>query len=163
VSREGWTSEADLLEGVRTTEEEIRSLVERKGSMILLCVRRDEIVGSVHLERDEPDCYLGLLVVRPDLQAGGIGKRLMAVAEKCAVDAWSPRKMRMTVISTRTELIAYYERRGYRRTGRTEPFPDDGSHGTPRSADLHFDVLEKPLDSGSRHARKSVHTGAGRG
>jgi len=145
VSREGWTSEADLLEGARTNEDEIRSLVEREGSAILACVDRGEIIGSVHLERDGRDCYLGLLVVRPDLQARGIGKRLMAAAEEFALDAWSPRRMRMTVISSRVELIAFYERRGYRRTGRTEPFPADGSHGTPRTQDLRFEVLEKTL------------------
>ncbi len=52
----------------------------------------------------------------------------------------------MTVVSIRESLVAWYERRGYQRTGETEPFPCGESHlGTPRRADLEFVVLEKTL------------------
>jgi len=140
-----WTSEGEFIMGLRTTEEEIRSLVTGEDSSILLGIDREEIIGSVHLQRQGTECYLGLLVVKPELQGAGIGKRLMQEAERFARESWSSRKMTMTVISRRTELIAFYERRGYRRTGEKKPFPPDGSHGTPQDAELNFDVLEKIL------------------
>ena len=54
--------------------------------------------------------------------------------------------MRMTVIDIRDELIAFYERRGYRRTGVYKPFPHgDERFGLPKRDDLRFEVLEKML------------------
>ena len=59
--------------------------------------------------------------------------------------------MRMTVIDIRDELIAFYERRGYRRTGIKKPFPyGDARFGLPKRDDLRFEVLEKPLARKSR-------------
>jgi hypothetical protein len=57
----------------------------------------------------------------------------------------------MTVIAQRTELIAWYERRGYRATGKTQPFPyEDDRVGVPFFGGLSFRVFEKPLVLG-RH------------
>ena len=54
--------------------------------------------------------------------------------------------MEMTVIANRGELIAWYERRGYVLTGERRPFPlDDPRFGLPKTRDLAFVVLEKPL------------------
>jgi ribosomal protein S18 acetylase RimI-like enzyme len=146
-SRRGWTSEANLLDGTRTDEGEIRTLIGSPDSLILLCLAQETIVGSVHLQREGAGCCLGLLVVRPDLQGGGLGKRLMEAAETLAQETWAVKRMTMTVISARRELIAFYERRGYRRTGRHKPFEADGRHGLPRVDGLQFEVLEKSLDS----------------
>ena len=44
----------------------------------------------------------------------------------------------------RDTLIAWYERRGYHRTGETEPYPyGDNRFGTPLREDLEFAILEK--------------------
>jgi ribosomal protein S18 acetylase RimI-like enzyme len=84
--------------------------------------------------------------VSPSLQGGGVGKQLMAEAERLVRQQWGHAMMRMTVIDVRAELIAFYERRGYRRTGITKPFPyGDARYGTPLRDDLRFEILEKPL------------------
>ena len=84
--------------------------------------------------------------VRPERQGTGVGKRLMAEAERVAREEWALPAMRMTVIDLREELIAFYERRGYRRTGVKKPFPyGDPRYGLPKRDDLRFEILEKPL------------------
>jgi ribosomal protein S18 acetylase RimI-like enzyme len=144
-SRAGWTTEADLLEGERTDEAEIVELIEAENSVILLCVKGDEVIGTVHVQKTDDSAYLGMLVVKPGMQGGGIGKQFMKTAEDFARREWSVSKMWMTVISVRPELIAYYERRGYRRTGERKPFPAEAK-STPRIPGLEFEVLEKDLD-----------------
>jgi GNAT superfamily N-acetyltransferase len=146
-SRAGWTTEADILGGQRTDAEEISRLIVQDVSVILLCLRDGEIIGSVHLERvDAETAYMGMLVIKPVLQGQGLGRRFMAEAERFASGELGTTRMRMQVISLRRELIAYYERRGYRRTGETRPFPaSDPKFGLPRVAGLMFEVLEKFL------------------
>ena len=146
-SRAGWTTEADILGGQRTDAEEISHLIAKDGSIILLCLRDGTIIGSVHLERvDAATAYLGMLVIRPMLQGRRLGRLLMEAAERLAVADWGVSRMQMQVITLRHELIAYYERRGYRRNGETRPFPaDDPRFGVPRVKGLMFEVLEKSL------------------
>jgi ribosomal protein S18 acetylase RimI-like enzyme len=85
-----------------------------------------------------------MFAVAPDEQGSGLGKQLLAEAERVARDEWHCRAMRMTVIVQREELIAWYERRGYRRTGEYQPFPyGDERFGVPRRDDLRFEVLLK--------------------
>ena len=69
-----------------------------------------------------------------------------AEAERIAREEWQLPTMRMTVIDIRDELIAFYERRGYGRTGIKKPFPyGDERYGIPKRKDLRFEILEKPL------------------
>lgn len=144
-SRAGWTTEADLLDGQRTDEDEIRRLLDDEHSVILLCLNDAEVLGSVLLQQKPEAAYLGMLVVRPGLQGGGIGKQLIQAAERFVQQEWGSRKMQMTVITLRHELLAFYERRAYRRTGQVQPFPDDTAAGIPRVPGLQFEVLEKDL------------------
>ena len=144
-SRAGWTTEADFLDGQRTDVEEVAQLVAAKDSAILLCHAGDALIGSVHLEKQSDAAWLGMLVVKPVLQGRGIGKRFMEAAERYARDTWGTARMRMTVIRFRDELIAYYERRGYRRTGERRPFPTDPRYGIRKVEGLEFEVLEKRL------------------
>ncbi len=151
-SRAGWTTEADLISGARTDEGAVRQLLAEPGSMMLLCIQgdEDEIVGSVHLKQtDAISAYLGLFVVKPTLQGGGIGKHFILEAERTAQGAFGITRMWMTVISVRDELIAYYERRGYRRTGELKPFPSDAGASVPMVKNLQLEVLEKTLSPGS--------------
>jgi ribosomal protein S18 acetylase RimI-like enzyme len=142
-SRAGWTTEADLLGGQRTDEGEIRRLLGEERSLILLCLNDSEVIGSVVLQQKGDAAYLGMLVVRPVLQGGGIGKQLIRAAETLAQREWGSRKITMTVITRRPELLAFYERRGYRRTGQVLPFPDDPAAGIPLVPELEFELLEK--------------------
>ncbi len=89
--------------------------------------------------------YLGSLAVEPGLQNGGLGRELLDAAEGWAA-ARGARRVRMTVVNVRDALMAWYVRRGYRRTGATRPFPyGDDRFGTPLRHDLCFVVLEKPV------------------
>ena len=141
--KQGWTTESDLLEGQRTDEEEVSSLIEAMDSMIILGERKDEIVASVHLERHEEGAYLGMLSVRPGLQGMGIGKRMMAQCEHVARTGWRAEKMLMTVITLRHDVIAFYQRYGYQRTGRLVPFPTSVKYGVQKAPGLMLEYLEK--------------------
>jgi ribosomal protein S18 acetylase RimI-like enzyme len=143
ASRVGWTTEADLLDGQRTDLEALAELLTVDGSRLVLAHVTNQLVGSMLLSEEADALYLGMLAVRPSAQGSGIGRQLLCEAERAATRAHLPR-VRMTVIAQRTELIAWYERRGYRRTGVHEPFPyGDPRFGAPRRPDLYFEVLEK--------------------
>ena len=141
----GWTTEADLLDGQRTDAVEITRLLDTDDSMILLCQQNEVIIASVHLEKHEEGAYLGMLSVNPGLQNQGIGKRLMAEAERIAKTQWAAEKMVMMVITLRHDIIAFYQRYGYVRTGRTEPFPTAENYGIQKVPGLVLEYLEKPL------------------
>jgi ribosomal protein S18 acetylase RimI-like enzyme len=145
-SKAGWTTEADLLDGQRVDADRIREMIQKPGSVILAGERDGALVACVHLEQTGEDCYLGMLTIQPVRQAQGLGRQMLASAERWATEHWSSRTMSMTVIAQRTELIAWYERRGYARTGTRKPFPyDDPRFGMPKRDDLVFEVLTKTL------------------
>lgn len=146
ASRVGWTTEADLLDGQRTDPEDVRSCIERAQSVVLLAEQDGELLACANVAAEHGAGYFGMFAVRPGLQGGGIGKQVIAEAERIVRDEWQLAAMRMTVIDVRDELIAFYERRGYVRTGIKKPFPyGDPRFGAPRRDDLRFEVLEKRL------------------
>jgi len=145
-SKAGWTTEADLLDGQRTDVEWLAEMIDTPGSVILMHELDQLLAGCAHLKRTGDECYLGLLTVRPTLQSGGIGRQLLDAAEQWASEHWASRSVHMTVIVQRAELIAWYERRGYVRTGERQPFPYGNERfGLPRRADLAFEVLRKRI------------------
>ncbi|KAF7352953.1 GNAT family N-acetyltransferase [Mycena venus] len=75
----------------------------------------------------------------------GMGRTILAEAEKRAKEVWDVACIEMTVIAQRGKLIEWYERRGYTKTGETQPFPVDADVGTSLRDDLHFVVLVKKL------------------
>ncbi|MFS1299856.1 GNAT family N-acetyltransferase [Streptosporangium longisporum] len=146
-SRAGWTTEADLLDGQRTDAEGVADAVRGPDGRMLLMESDGEVVACCQLERREGHAYFGMFAVRPTLQGGGIGRVLLAHAERFARDEWGVTEMRMTVISLREELLAWYERRGYTRTGQRSAFPyGDERFGVPTREDLEFELLVKTLD-----------------
>jgi ribosomal protein S18 acetylase RimI-like enzyme len=147
ASRIGWTTEADLLDGQRTDALAVAALLRTPGSMVLLAEAAGQLVACCQLEqRPAAEAYFGMFSVEPGGQGQGVGRQVLAEAERIARDEWAATTMVMTVLAQRAELIAWYERRGYRRTGELRPFPyGDQRFGIPRRPDLVFEVLAKPL------------------
>lgn len=138
-ARAGWTHEADLVTGERTDLETLRSLLDGD-SRLLIAFDGETVLGCVNIaSRGDGLAYLGLLCVDPMLQAGGIGRRLVAAAETTARDTFAATRIEMTVIDRRAELIAWYVRHGYVASGETRPFP------VPLDPPLSMAVLVKPL------------------
>jgi GNAT superfamily N-acetyltransferase len=155
-SKAGWTTEADLLDGQRTDADEVAAIVAAPNKLLVLATDTDtgadagvDLIACCLIERrDHGRAYFGSFAVRPGMQGGGIGKGLLAEAERIARDDWACSVVEMTVIAQREDLIAWYVRRGYAVTGETRPFPyGDPRFGLPRRDDLHFAVVEKPLMS----------------
>jgi len=146
-AKAGWTHEADLLGGQRTDEAELLDILADNGRVILLAEVEGVLTGCVQVaDQGEGLAYLGLLTVDPTRQAGGLGRLLIAAAEAEARSRFAATRMEMTVIRQRSELIAWYERRGYALTGETRPFPlDDERFGLPQTRELEFVVMEKAL------------------
>lgn len=147
ASRAGWTTEADLLDGQRTDPEGVRAVIESPTSLMLVAERAGAIVACCQLEHRGDAAYFGMFAVDPGQQGGGLGRTVLEQAERIAVRTWSVSTMQLTVITARADLIAWYERRGYRRTGELSRFPyGDERFGIPRRDDLQFELLIKPLD-----------------
>jgi ribosomal protein S18 acetylase RimI-like enzyme len=153
TAKSGWTHEADYMDGQRTSAADLAADLAAETKPEVLVLRREaggEILACVMIEMlREPAGdvgYIGMLTVKPDLQAGGVGRQLLEAAERHAVSRGAT-KARMSVISIRDSLIAWYGRRGYALTGATKPFPRDDRFGVPRQdgLDLSFAILEKPL------------------
>jgi ribosomal protein S18 acetylase RimI-like enzyme len=146
ASRVGWTTEADFLDGNRIDPEVLLHDIQREHSRVLVAERDGRMIACAHVCEDEGAGYFGMFSVEPSLQGGGVGKAVLAEAERIARDDWRLPAMRMTVIDIRDELIDFYTRRGYVRTGIKKPFPyGDARYGKPLREDLRFEVLEKPL------------------
>jgi len=138
-ARQGWTHEADLLSGERIEEATLRAMFEDPGHIFLIAEQGDA-VGCVSLTaRGDGLVYLGLLCVDPAAQAAGIGKAIIAAAERTSRAELDADRIEMTVIDSRAELIAYYERRGFACTGERRPFPVE------LDPPLNMVVLEKAL------------------
>ncbi|MFD7587847.1 GNAT family N-acetyltransferase [Kitasatospora sp. NPDC059811] len=146
ASRAGWTTEADLLEGQRTDAEGVAAVIGRSDGVLLVAERDGQLVACCQLEHRGDRAYFGMFSVRPGLQGGGLGRAVLAEAERLAGEEWGVGELEMTVIEQRADLIAWYERRGFRRTGVFTPFPyGDERFGVPLRPDLRFEKLTKVL------------------
>jgi ribosomal protein S18 acetylase RimI-like enzyme len=151
VSKQGWTTEADLLDGQRIDPEMLDADLTQPQSLILLAEDGARLIACARIavepaEDGVPSAYFGMFSVSPESQGSGIGKSMLAEAERIAHETLACTRIRMTVIDCRDELIAYYVRRGYRRTGIKKPFPyGDPRYGLPKRDDLQFEILEKTL------------------
>lgn len=144
TSRQGWTTEADLLDGARIDAAALHEMLRTSGAAILTGRNEHhELIGCTYVHAQPPRLYLGMLSVAPARQALGTGKYLLRAAEDYA-RRHHCQHLRITVLTGRPELLAWYERHGYQRTGATEPFPTDTRFGIPKQP-LTLLVLEKPV------------------
>jgi ribosomal protein S18 acetylase RimI-like enzyme len=147
-SRQGWTTEADFLDGQRTDVEAIQAIMSEPDAKIMKFDRGGSLLGCVLLrqKKSQSRAYLGMLTVSPELQGAGIGREMLALAETWVASNWHLPVIEMTVIQLRTELISWYQRRGYDLTERREPFPyGNDRFGVPKVSGLEFVILEKTL------------------
>jgi GNAT superfamily N-acetyltransferase len=143
-ARQGWTTEADILDGSRTDANALKDVIARPGTVILKYMEGNEIFGCVELALEARNLYLGMLTVEPRLQSKGIGKLLLNAGEAFARESHCS-KIYMTVITVRSELIQWYERHGYVDSGKRKPFAfSDPRFGQPKQP-LEFMVMEKSL------------------
>ncbi|MBF9072721.1 GNAT family N-acetyltransferase [Streptacidiphilus fuscans] len=148
ASRAGWTTEADLLAGRRTDAEAMAETMARHDTRVLVAERLGDTgpLACCTVERRPGGAYFGMFSVRPALQGGGVGRAVLAEVERFARAEWSAAQLEMTVIVQRTDLIAWYERRGFSRTGELSPFPYGNERfGVPKRPDLAFERLVKAL------------------
>lgn len=144
TSKQGWTTEANLLTGKRITIEELAETIKNKENTILKFKKNETIIGCVLLVNKGEKLYLGMLTVSPELQNSGIGKKILQAAETHAIKL-GLHKIVMTVITLREELIAWYNRHGYADTGNREPFPLNDTDAVISKQQLEFAVLEKTI------------------
>lgn len=145
-SRRGWTTEADLLGGQRVDLAMLAEILVDPAQSILMAFDGDDLIGSVLIADRGGTGYLGMLAVDPTRQAGGVGKALVQAAERELAGRFGLGRVEMQVFWQRAELINWYERMGYRRTGETRPFPMDNPRmGLPLRDDLWFEVLARDL------------------
>jgi len=142
VSERSWTHEADLIAGARTSVEQVRALFGSQSFVLLLC-RAQEILACVHLEIIGASAHIGMLATRPDAQAKGLGKKMLEQAEQHARQHFRIESFEISVLSLREELLLFYERRGYVRTGVRFPYPVDSGVGQPLRENVELESLIK--------------------
>jgi GNAT superfamily N-acetyltransferase len=146
ASKQGWTTEADLLDGQRTDAAGVGALLDASASQVVLAFAEDVLVGCAHIQMHADGCHFGMFAVNPALQSHGVGKALLAECERRAVADFAASQMCMWVIWLRESLIAFYARRGYQKTAQKEAFPyGDVRFGLPKRDDLYFIVMYKAL------------------
>jgi ribosomal protein S18 acetylase RimI-like enzyme len=149
-SSAGWTHESALVEGDRTSPDQVRAMIRQADSSLLLLSADPKLQGCVYLQCEAGSAHIGMLAVDPEAQDAGLGKRLLAEAERHARECFGARRFVLTVVSARAELIDFYLRRGYHRAGGLASYPLGAGAGTPRVEGLMVEHLEKSVvDEGS--------------
>ncbi len=149
-SKKGWTTEADLLGGQRTDADDVARMINDADAQVVLCVdisgEGETVRGCAYLKFSQVSrrAYVGMVTVRPEGQAQGVGRALLAECERRSRES-GHHSLKMSVIDRRLELIAYYERRGYQKTGAWEPFPEDPKFGLAKVSGLKLLELVKTL------------------
>lgn len=145
-SRQGWTSEADLVDGDRINAEQVLARIEEPNSIMLVFDEGNKIIACCQVaDRGSNVAYFGTFAVTPAAQGAGLGRRVMAEAERSAVLTFGSAVLELTVLAQQEKLIAWYERLGFSRSGETRPFPADPEFARPLRNDLYFVVLSKNL------------------
>jgi ribosomal protein S18 acetylase RimI-like enzyme len=138
----GWTHESAIVDGLRITSEQVMALF-MPDSFVFVAEQDSQLLACVHVQMEQGCAHMGMLATNPDRQAQGIGKTMLAYAEHFAVEHCSARQFEMVVIPEREELVAFYLRRGYQKTGRVDGYPVSAGVGIPKVQGLTIEVLQK--------------------
>ena len=166
---EGWTNEAELIGGIRITQDELASTIANPKHYFFVYPKtitgeRDgeetgELLGCIGVDMKinaagDKKAYIGMFAVHPELQGQGVGNVILQAAETFAgrhlqpdeqATDKKPARLTMSILSHRPELLSYYQRRGYQLNGNKMPFPNDGNNGETKRQDLELLELEKPV------------------
>lgn len=142
---EGWTRETHIVEGERATAEAVNHLIDHQDMHLFVATMQERLAACICIEGEGGQACIGSFAVNPMLQNRGLGRQVLELAEHHARTPLGYRTVRMTVISQRPELIAYYQRRGYTRTGEVSDYPLHLGVGRPRVDGLTVEYLEKNL------------------
>ena len=140
---EGWTRETEIVEGERSSVNDVMELIQNPETHLFVATIDGVAAACICIEEKEKQAYIGTFAVNPTFQNQGIGKQALSFAEKHAFNQLGSNKFVMVVISQREELISYYERRGYRRTGEISEYPVHLNVGIPAIEGLTIECLEK--------------------
>lgn len=139
----GWTHESELVNGDRISPAQVTEAIKKPNSVILVGLKDSAIVACVHIEKESNSGHIGMLAVSPVLQTAGLGKQMLSLAESYALEVFGVEKFILVVVSSRSELIAFYLRRGYERTGSVMDYPILAGVGIPKNPALKIEVLQK--------------------
>ena len=140
---EGWTRETEMVAGERSTPDEVSTYLSDPDAHLLVVKENNKIIACICVEQKKQDAYIGYFAVSPSYQGQGLGKQVLSKAEQYAANQLGLKTLRMVVISQRKELISFYERRGYRRTGEVAAYPVHLDVGIPSVEGLTIEYLEK--------------------
>lgn len=143
----GWTRETHIVQGNRTNHDDIEAAIANPDAHFFVVNQHRGLASCIYVEKQENSAYIGFFSVHPSLQGNGIGKYILKQAETFALTELGTRKFVMFVVSQRSELIAFYERRGYVRTGQIEAYPLYLGIGVPKVKGLTIEYLEKNVHS----------------
>ena len=141
--RVGWTHESAIISDSRIQRAQLETLMQVQWQQLIVAEYGQYLVGCVLITAEQPTVQIGLLTVDPRYQAQHIGKQLLQHAEQQARQLYQPERFEMSVVHSRHELIAYYERRGYYQSGVIKPYPLDQQVGTPKQP-LYLLIMNKP-------------------
>lgn len=143
-SRTGWTHESRLVDGDRISREQVLALMV-PDSCVFVAAQDKQLLACVHLQVENGIAHIGMLATQPDAQVRGLGKAMLAYAERYAIEHYPVYHFEMVVIAERAELVAFYLRRGYQKTGRVKGYPVSAGVGVPKVPGLTIEVLQKPV------------------
>jgi ribosomal protein S18 acetylase RimI-like enzyme len=145
-SRPDWTADMKLGASYSISVEEIKDQITKPDSATLLAFdANDVLVASVAMLKRGDLARLANLVVDPNQQQGGIGRRVLEYAEDYGRREWGVNRFGLNALSTREELILWYARRGYQKTGEVSTFPLEKFRDLDLPDDLCFIEMEKTL------------------
>lgn len=139
-----WTHESDWVTGQRIDLAQMCTALNQKNVVILILIDHERILACVQIEQLQDCAYIGMLSVLPELQNAGLGKIMLDAAEHFAQTQWNIQQFKMSVMTVRESLMAYYLRRGYVQTGEFFDYPQDANVGHPKT-DLQFEYLMKTV------------------
>ena len=141
----GWTRETELVSGTRISLKELNNILEDEQKYLFILKSNQQIYSCVCIEKRNSHVYLGLLVVNPNMQTKGIGKKVLSLAEEFIVTVLQLNTIEIAVIKQREELVSFYKRRGFKEIDKIHAYPKNSDVGTPKVEGLQVVFLEKKL------------------